>query len=632
MQLKKRSIYGLLLLLLALGGQSYAQAPSTVRKAQQAYLEAGKALAQNQLTQAADWLEKAVAADPSFATAFQQLGDVYRKMERYQQAISAYERVLSVNPSLTPLTYFGLGESYLGIGDYTQASNNFQQYKLKGKLSEKSTLLVDKYLADCAFSLAHLNEERSGLIALSAAINTDKDEYYPKLTADNARIIFTRKENNQENFYESFLVGDQWSEANKLPEPINTTKYNEGAHCISPDGKYLFFTGCNRPDGLGSCDLYVAKKENGTWSDPFNLGPGINTRGWESQPAISADGKTLYFVSNRAGGQGSYDIWKASLLADGKWSSPVNLGPEINSPYDEGAPYLHADNKTLYFSSNGWPGFGKNDIFQSTLSHNGQWSTPKNLGPAINNYLDQRSFHVSLDGSIAHLASQDQAQQWDIYRFDLPKEERAPAIAYIAGFVFEKASKKPLDASIRVTNTNTKELVFERKSDYLDGGFIAVLPVGSNYAVHIQKEGYLFDSKQYALANETYANKHFQDSIFLEPILAGAVATLRNIYFDVNKFDILPSSESELDLLLKLLESNPKLSIEIAGHTDNSGNKNANQVLSEQRAQAVANWLKAKGIASARLEVKGYGDSKPIAPNTSEEGKQSNRRTEFIVK
>lgn len=632
MQLKKLSIYCFLLLLLALGGQSYAQAPSAVRKAQQAYLEAGKALGQNQLAQAADWLEKATKADPSFATAFQQLGDVYKKMERYQQAITAYEHVLSVNPSLTPLTYFGLGESYLGIGNYTQASNNFQQYKLKGKLSEKSTQLVDKYLADCAFSLKHLNDESSGLIALSAAINTDKDEYYPKLTADNARIIFTRKENNQENFYESLLTGDQWSEAIKLPEPINTAKFNEGAHCISPDGKYLFFTGCNRPDGLGSCDLYVSKKENGTWSDPFNLGPGINTRGWESQPAISADGKTLYFVSNRAGGQGSYDIWKATLLADGKWSSPVNLGPEINSPYDEGAPYLHADNKTLYFSSNGWPGFGKNDIFQSTLSNNGQWSTPENLGPAINNYLDQRSFHVSLDGSIAHLASQDQAQQWDIYRFDFPKEKRAPAIAYIAGFVFDKANKKPLDASIRVTNTNTKELVFERKSDYLDGGFIAVLPVGSNYAVHIQKEVYLFDSKQYALDKEEFANKHFQDSIFLEPIHAGAVATLRNIYFDVNKFEILSSSESELDLLLKLLESNPKLSIEIAGHTDNTGNKNTNQILSEQRAQSVANWLKAKGIASARLEVKGYGDSKPIAPNTSEEGKQSNRRTEFIVK
>ncbi|MVZ66426.1 OmpA family protein [Sphingobacterium sp. DK4209] len=632
MQLKKLSIYCFLLLLLALGGQSYAQAPSAVRKAQQAYLEAGKALGQNQLAQAADWLEKATKADPSFATAFQQLGDVYKKMERYQQAITAYEHVLSVNPSLTSLTYFGLGESYLVIGNYTQASNNFQQYQLKGKLSEKSTQLVDKYLADCAFSLKHLNDESSGLIALSTAINTDKDEYYPKLTADNARIIFTRKENNQENFYESLLTGDQWSEAIKLPEPINTAKFNEGAHCISPDGKYLFFTGCNRPDGLGSCDLYVSKKENGTWSDPFNLGPGINTRGWESQPAISADGKTLYFVSNRAGGQGSYDIWKATLLADGKWSSPVNLGPEINSPYDEGAPYLHADNKTLYFSSNGWPGFGKNDIFQSTLSNNGQWSTPENLGPAINNYLDQRSFHVSLDGSIAHLASQDQAQQWDIYRFDFPKEKRAPAIAYIAGFVFDKANKKPLDASIRVTNTNTKELVFERKSDYLDGGFIAVLPVGSNYAVHIQKEGYLFDSKQYALDKEEFANKHFQDSIFLEPILAGAIATLRNIYFDVNKFEILSSSESELDLLLKLLESNPKLSIEIAGHTDNTGNKNTNQILSEQRAQSVANWLKAKGIASARLEVKGYGDSKPIAPNTSEEGKQSNRRTEFIVK
>lgn len=632
MQNKKLGFCLFILLLFGFGNLAIAQVPSTNRKAQQAYQEAGKAISQNQFTQAISLLEKATREDPTFATGFQTLGDIQRRLEHYDKAIAAYEQVLTLNPSLTALTYFGLGEAYLGIGEYQQASEYLSSYKEKGTLSEKSQLLVDKYLADCAFSLQHNNGMNTGLIVLPASINTDKDEYYPKLTADNASIIFTRKENNQENFYESFLVDGKWTEAVKLPEPVNSARFNEGAHCISPDGKYLFFTGCNRPDGLGSCDLYVSKKENGNWSEPFNLGPGINTRGWESQPAISADGKTLYFVSNRAGGQGSYDIWKAELEADGKWSAPENLGPDINSPFDEGAPYLHADNKTLYFSSNGWPGFGKNDIYKSVIDKNGQWSKPENLGPAINNYLDQRSFHVSLDGSIAHLASQDNNRQWDIYSFLFPKEQQPPAIAYIAGLVFDRSNNKPLDASIRVTNTSSKEVVFEKKSDYIDGGFIAVLPVGANYAVHIQKEGYLFDSKQYALDKPEFANKRYQDSIFLEPIKTGAIATLRNIYFDVNKFEILPSSESELDLLLGLLKANPKLQIEIAGHTDNTGNKAANQTLSENRAKAVSTWLISKGISAGRLSVKGYGDEKPIAPNTSEEGKQRNRRTEFIVK
>ncbi|WP_246172474.1 OmpA family protein [Sphingobacterium hotanense] len=621
-----------ILILFGFGNLAIAQVPSTNRKAQQAYQEAGKAISQNQFAQAISLLEKATKEDPTFATGFQTLGDIQRRLEQYEKAIAAYEQVLTLNPSLTGLTYFGLGEAYLGIGEYQQASKNLLSYKEQGNLSEKSQLLVDKYLADCAFSLQHINGTNTGLIALPASINTDKDEYYPKLTADNASIIFTRKENNQENFYESFLVDGKWTEAVKLPEPVNSARFNEGAHCISPDGKYLFFTGCNRPDGLGSCDLYVSKKEHDIWSEPFNLGPGINTRGWESQPAISADGKTLYFVSNRAGGQGSYDIWKAELEADGKWSAPQNLGPDINSPFDEGAPYLHADNKTLYFSSNGWPGFGKNDIYKSVIDKNGKWSKPENLGPAINNYLDQRSFHVSLDGSIAHLASQDNNRQWDIYSFTFQKEQQPPAIAYIAGLVFDKSNNKPLDASIRVTNTSSKEIVFEKKSDYIDGGFIAVLPIGANYAVHIQKEGYLFDSKQYALDKPEFANKRYQDSIFLEPIQSGAIATLRNIYFDVNKYEILPTSESELELLLGLLKANPKLQIEIAGHTDNTGNKAANQTLSENRAKAVSTWLISKGISAGRLSVKGYGDEKPIAPNTSEEGKQRNRRTEFIVK
>ncbi len=632
MQNKKLGICLLILLLFGLGNLSYSQVDSKNRKAQQAYREAGKAISQNQLLQAISWLEKATQEDRTFATAFQTLGDIRRRLEQYEKAIAAYEQVLILNPSLTALTYFGLGEAYLGVGDYQQASKNLLNYKKKGKLSEKSQLLVDKHLADCAFSLQHIKAGNSGLIALPASINTDKDEYYPKLTADNASIIFTRKENNQENFYESFLVDGKWTEAVRLPEPVNSARFNEGAHCISPDGKYLFFTGCNRPDGLGSCDLYVSKKEHNTWSEPLNLGPGINTRGWESQPAISADGKTLYFVSNRSGGQGSYDIWKAELEADGKWSTPENLGPDINSPFDEGAPYLHADNKTLYFSSNGWPGFGKNDIYKTVRTKDGKWSKPENLGPAINNHLDQRSFHVSLDGSIAHLASQDSERQWDIYRFTFPKEQQPPAIAYIAGLVFDKSNHQPLDASIRVTNTNSKEVVFEKKSDYIDGGFIAVLPVGANYAVHIQKEGYLFDSKQYALDKPEFANKRYQDSIFLEPIKSGAIATLRNIYFDVNKYEILPSSESELNLLLGLLQANPKLQIEIAGHTDNTGNKAANQTLSENRAKAVSTWLISKGISAARLSVKGYGDEKPIASNSSEEGKQRNRRTEFIVK
>src|SRR5690606_7172178 len=263
-------------------------------------------------------------------------------------------------------------------------------------------------LADCDFALHHNEIAPIQLRRLPATINSANNEYFPKLTADNATIIFTRKENNQENFYESKLTEDgKWSEAIKLTGAINSSTFNEGAHCISPDGKYLFFTGCNRPNGLGSCDIYISKRENGVWTEPMNLGAPINTPGWEAQPAISADGRTLYFVSNRAGGMGGNDIWKSELDRNGLWKEPVNLGKNINTPYDESAPYIHADNKTLYFSSNGWPGYGGQDLYMSKMDSSGRWTAPVNLGKPINASYNQTAVHVSMNGAMGYFSSQD---------------------------------------------------------------------------------------------------------------------------------------------------------------------------------------------------------------------------------
>src|SRR5690606_17848090 len=228
---------------------------------------------------------------------YQQLGDIYRSQRLFDQAIPNYREVLRLDADLTPLTDFGLGEALLHTGQYSDAIPYFERY-LNTNISEKSKNLVNKYLADCRFALDNTQASPIKLIKLPPSINTQYDEYFPQLTADQHTIIFTRKENNQENFYESHLSNEKdWSEAQKLIGQVNSDNFNEGAHCISPDGKYLFFTGCNRPSGYGSCDIYISKKENGKWSIPTNLGAPINTRGWEAQPAISADGKTLYFVS-----------------------------------------------------------------------------------------------------------------------------------------------------------------------------------------------------------------------------------------------------------------------------------------------------------------------------------------------
>lgn len=611
--------------------QSQAQLQSSNRRAQQHFEKGTKELHQNNYAAALRELRDAIALDPKFAAAYQQLGDIHRLQNQCREAVPYYLRVMEINPQLTPLTRFGLGEALLKIGKYQEAIPHLEQYK-QGRISEKSKQLVEKYLADCDFALHHNEIAPIQLRRLPATINSANNEYFPKLTADNATIIFTRKENNQENFYESKLTEDgKWSEAIKLTGAINSSTFNEGAHCISPDGKYLFFTGCNRPNGLGSCDIYISKRENGVWTEPMNLGAPINTPGWEAQPAISADGRTLYFVSNRAGGFGGNDIWKSELGEDGVWQDPVNLGPQINTSFSEASPYIHADNKTLYFASSGWPGFGGQDIFMSQQDSLGQWERPRNLGRPINNHLDQNGLHVTMNGVQGFFSSQDSTGQLDIYAFGLPVHLQPEPVAYISGVVLDSETREPLSAIISVTSTHNHKVVFEDVSDYMDGGFIATLPIGNNYAVHVQREGYLFDSEQYNLSDTKLANERFDAEILLHRVKLGSTAQLNNIYFDVDRYDPLPASESDLQMLLRFLRINKTVRIEVGGHTDSTGLKEANLLLSQRRAQAVVDYLFQHGISPKQIVSRGYGDTQPIASNDTPEGRQLNRRTEIKV-
>jgi Tol biopolymer transport system component len=236
-------------------------------------------------------------------------------------------------------------------------------------LNTTSVDKINKYIKDCTFSLeAQKSPVPFKPINMGSAINTKEDEYLPVITADEEMIIFTRQENSNEDFFKSVKRNGEWSVAEFLSKEINTSNFNEGAQNISPDGNYLFFTGCNRPDGLG-CDIYISKREGNDWSKPFNIGGPVNTAGWESQPSISADGRTLYFVSTRQGGYGGYDIWSSELNTDGTWSNPINLGQEINTSFDEQSPFIHPDNESLYFSSNGWPGLGNKDLFLSRKAY-----------------------------------------------------------------------------------------------------------------------------------------------------------------------------------------------------------------------------------------------------------------------
>ncbi|RQP19331.1 MAG: tetratricopeptide repeat protein [Parapedobacter sp.] len=620
-------------LLFYLSGQG--QTYSNNRKAQQAFEKAGNQLKNNQYDLAIASLESAISLDPGFAAAHQQLGDIYRRQEQYEQAVPHYSRVLQLDSSLTALTWFGLGESLLNTGRYSEALHALEKYAATPGSDSPGQRLTKKYIADCHFSLTALKHPQPFQpYNPGSSLNSPYDEYFPRLTADYQTIIFTRKEHNRENFYESTRDSSgAWRSASLLQGDINSELYNEGAHCISPDGKYLFFTGCNRPDGLGSCDIYVSRREDNRWGTPHNLGAPVNSGGWEAQPALAADGRTLYFVSNRRGGQGGYDIWKSVLQSNGQWGQPQNLGPAINTPYDESSPYIHADNRTLYFASNGWPGFGNKDIFKSQMDSAGNWQSPVNLGYPINDHHEQSALSVSMNGRQAFFSTRrsDALGGLDIYSFDLPQEVMPHPVAYLKGIIVDAENEAPIQADVAVTDIQADQVVYHEQADYEDGTFLAPLPFGKTYALHIKQPGYLFFSENYPLDDSTKINDAYEIRIALSRIKVGSTGTLNNIFFDVNRYELLPKSKSDLDNLIEFLNLNKTVRVEIGGHTDNTGSETHNQTLSENRAKAVRDYLIHAGIATARLTYKGYGQSQPIASNDTDEGRQLNRRTDFKI-
>lgn len=607
---------------------------STIKKAQANFDYAQKSLQDRDYDAATKSLDDAVAADPTFQLAFVQLGDIYRLKRNYIKAKESYGKALAIT-TVTPeaRVYYSLADAELNTGDYENAGKHLRFFKenYKGK-DQNYSLKTDKLIKDCDFSISALKKPVPYQpLNLGAAINTKDREYFPALTADGSSLIFSRTVNDNEDFYISHKVGKEWKPAVPLSSKINT-RFNEGAQSISPDGMYLFFTGCNREDGLGSCDLYVSHKNGNDWDTPFNLGAVVNSSSWDSQPAVTPDGNTLYFVSNRPGGLGGYDIWKTVLNAEGDWSKPENLGSEINTPYDENTPFVHPDGKTLYFASNGWPGLGNMDIFFSRAQPNGKWGKPVNIGYPVNTFNEETGLMVTPDGTQGMFSSilKDGLGDMDIYSFNLPTAAKPQPITYVKGIVRDKETRNFLEAKVQVVNLKTKENKFNDYTSPANGEFLAVMPMGATYAFNAIADGYLFYSDNFELTNAT-ADHPYVLEIYLEKLKTGSSVILKNIFFDTNKFELLPASVTELTNLLQLLQANTKISIEIQGHTDNVGNAADNQKLSLQRAKAVYDYLITSKIEADRLTFKGFGATVPVAKNDDAQGRQKNRRTSFQI-
>jgi len=584
---------------------------------------------------------KAIKADEKFIEAHILLGDVYYDMGKATEGIAMYKRVVEIDDEFFTNTYNQLAQMELSIGAYDDAVDHFTRYINKKRVNPKLKEKAEFLLRNAVFGAAAVKKPVPFIpTSLGPEVNSPEFEYFPVLTADGSTLVFTRNRRRevgmdyQEDFYISFLKENgEWGTAMNLGDPINTED-NEGAQTMTADGQQLFFTGCNKKGGFGSCDIYRSIREGRSWSRPENLGPPVNTEKWESQSSVSSDGKTLYFSSSRAGGKGGADIWVTHLAPNGTWTEPRNLGDSINTGHYEETPFIHSDGRTLYFTSNGHAGMGGKDIYMSRLDDRGVWSTPKNIGYPINTWKDEMGLFVEASGKLAYFASDREGGQGnlDIYSFPLYEEARPIPVTYVKGIVKDRSSKRPLGAKFELIDLSTAKAVIVSTSDKVTGDFLVCLPVDRDYALNVSKDGYLFYSANFSLKDRATNSKPYAMNVELQPIEFGKSVVLKNIFFATASFDLKPESTAELEKLYEFLKSNPSIYIEIGGHTDNVGKREDNQLLSENRSKAVFDFLVAKGIDAIRMKYKGYADTVPIDTNDTAEGRANNRRTEFTVK
>ena len=611
--------------------------PEKVNKKAVAFYETAYAEAtEGKYLQSVSHLGDALKADPNYVDVYLSRGGIYSEMKDYPQAVADYEKGFRKDSVYSRTFLLPYAIALAGAGNFEKALVTVNRFLATPHLNEQSIKAGNSRKNNFEFALQYAASHPAdnyvfNLQNLGDGINTTDLEYLPSLTVDGNKMIFNRRINSDEDFYESDKINGTWQKAIPVPGKLNTN-FNEGAQNISQDGNWLIFTGCNYPEGLGSCDLYISfKNKNGEWGEAENMGRIINSDQWESAPSLSPDKRDLYFSSTRPGGYGGSDIWVSHRNEKGVWQEPENMGPEINTTGDEGTPFIHADNRTLYFNSNGHQGYGLSDIFVARRKENGDWGTPENLGYPINTIDDEGSLIVSSDGKTAYYASDkgDYKNKLDLYSFDLRNNVRALKTLWVKGKIYDKKTTRGLPSSVELRTIDSGFLLSKLQTDE-DGNYLATLPEGKNYAFTVNRKGYLFYSGNFTMSGNISDSPMVVD-IALQPIEAGASVTLNNIFFDSKKADLQPASFPELDKVVTIMKENPKLIIQINGYTDNVGKPADNLLLSVNRSKAVIVYLQSKGIDAKRLSGKGFGESGAVANNETEEGKAQNRRTTLSI-
>jgi len=649
------TIFLILLCLTATGGVILPAQDTcyvTLEKKDQKLFETGMAdFKRGNFILAAQTMRDLITRYPDFADAWFILGSSYVKRQDsdFKQAEGYFKKVLEICPHYDPYIHYYLGEIYYSKEDFgstvthltlflmdVDKIKNDEDYNRAVSLLDYSTFYKEMITNPVPFHPEVVD-----------GISSPENEYLAILSPDNQIAMFTREKKilpdrnsllqtpgykerfmfSLRNYNGSFPAGEE------MPEPFNVND-NEGGATLTADNNLLYYTVCqyDKTTRYLNCDIYFSEYRNDEWKEIMSAGSRINKPGsWESQPSISADGTVLLFVSDRPGGYGGYDIYKATRYQGGEWGAPVNMGPLINSTGNEKSPFIHPDGKTLYFSSDGWMGMGGYDVFYTRLPDDGSIKKPQNIGYPINSPEDEVGFFVSTDGTHGFFASNklDGQGGWDLYSFELYDKARPEKVLFIKGTVKDENSFEPLKARIELRNVETQK-VNEVSLDTNTGKYVAVTSFENDYIMTIKKEGYVYESKYISKVDTTFKTPVTVD-MEIQPIELDKSYRINDIYFAFNSFDLTPESKVVLDQLTEFLELNDRLSIQIQGHTDAIGNDAANLILSENRAKSVYDYLIANDVPASRLTYKGFGETDPLATNDTEEGRAMNRRTCFVI-
>jgi OOP family OmpA-OmpF porin len=611
-------------------------------KATQLYNEAAKHYIQRDYQEAIPLLKQAIKKDKKFIPAYIQLALIYQHLDESGLSLAILDQAYQhLRTNKQADLHYEVARLYYSIGAYSQAQTVLQGLSdLKGLspsiINKIKTLEQNLYFALDKIQHPFPIHPRK----LPFPLNQFESQYFPILTVDQTSLIFTACADKTVLYPENIYISHQdkqgnWSKPVFISERINSPNSNEGTCTISADKKMLVFTSCSREGNYGTCDLYISHQENGVWSEPKNLGPQVNSTGWQSQPSLASDGRTLYFVSERPSNYGKKDIWKSTLGEDGQWSLAVNLGPPINSTAHEISPFIHPNGQTLFFASDRTPSMGGFDIYYSNYI-DGQWSEPVNLGYPINNYKDQVSLFITADGKKAYYAGGKQTgahyHKSVLYEFDIPENLIAmPKSDFVKIQVLDLSTEQPISADITLYELSSNNEQPKLKVDTSDGETILVVNEGKEYLIYVNKDGYLFEAMQVSYPTNGRATVSPPGSIKLKPIALNQSKILKNIYFGFDDYSIEKQSTIELHRLVAFLRANPQIHIELEGHTDDIGPTDYNTNLSIKRAQAIYNYLFEAGISTHRLTYQGYGSSRPLAPNDTSINRQLNRRVAFRI-